>query len=801
MSDTIRRMQTAQNKEPERDEVRNKGFYFFEAIGRFSVKFRWLVILIWIVGTFAGAHYLPSLSDVTQSSNTSFLPASAPSQKAINLASNLGKTTGAPTVGVIIATKDGSTLSTTDEQYAVTLQANFGKVSGIQGVRSGGLSADGQAQQLNVVLGSSAATDPTGIIKDIRTVIDQTTAPANLTVHLTGQLADAVDSSRNAGYQNTQIQVGAIIFIIILLLLIFRAPLAPLLTLVPPLLVVTLAGPVIAETAKHGLKVSSLAQLLLTVLIIGAGTDYGLFLIFRVREELQRGTPSKEAIVKALGRVGESITFSAATVIAALLSLLLATFGLYADLGAPLAIGIGLMLLAGLTLLPALLAIFGRAVFWPARRTKEATRAGFWGRVSASIVQRPVPVLIVGIILFGGFAVFTTQYQSAGFGGSTTPPASSDSAQGDALATKHFPGSSQSPTIVLFALSRSVWHDPAPLATIQSQLQSSKNFAHVTGPLNPNGVQFTPQDMTSLYARYGTPVGLSSATEPPKVFVAHPELARSPLLLREFVAYQILANLVSKDGHTVQYAVGLSAGDPHSTAALDATPAIRADVSRIAQDVHATDSGVLGESTALYDISSISNSDLQRVVPIAILVIGILLALLLRSLVAPLYLILSVALSYLASFGISVLIFMKLGHNPGLTFILPFLMFIFLLALGEDYNILVMTRIREEAHGLSLREAVSKALTTTGTTVTSAGLVLAGTFGVFAAVGSGSSSEIRDIGFGLALGVLLDTFFVRTLLVPSMVVLLGRWNWWPTGYGARDSVESQSTRPDSATTS
>src|SRR6185437_10605490 len=175
------------------------------------------------------------------------------------------------------------------------------------------------------------------------------------------------------------------------------------------------------------------------------------------------------AIVKALGRVGESITFSAATVIAALLSLLLATFGLYADLGAPLAIGIGLMLLAGLTLLPALLAIFGRAVFWPAKRTKEATRVGFWGRVSASIVQRPIPVLIVGIILFGGFAVFTTQYQSAGFGGSTTPPASSDSAQGDTLAAKHFPGSSQSPTIVLFALPRSVWHDPAPLATIQSQ--------------------------------------------------------------------------------------------------------------------------------------------------------------------------------------------------------------------------------------------------------------------------------------------------------------------------------------------
>jgi RND superfamily putative drug exporter len=217
---------------------------------------------------------------------------------------------------------------------------------------------------------------------------------------------------------------------------------------------------------------------------------------------------------------------------------------------------------------------------------------------------------------------------------------------------------------------------------------------------------------------------------------------------------------------------------------MNATPAERAVVSKIAVAAGATNSGIVGEAPALYDINNVSNSDLIRVIPIAILVIGALLAILLRSLVAPLYLILTVGLSYLAAFGLSVLIFITLGGESGLTFILPFLMFLFLLALGEDYNILIMTRIREEAHGLTLKEAVSQALTTTGTTVTSAGLVLAGTFSVLALVAGSSDTQVRDVGAGLALGILMDTFLVRTLLVPAIVVLLGKWNWWPSRHGS-----------------
>ena len=205
-------------------------------------------------------------------------------------------------------------------------------------------------------------------------------------------------------------------------------------------------------------------------------------------------------------------------------------------------------------------------------------------------------------------------------------------------------------------------------------------------------------------------------------------------------------------------------------------------------------SGVIGQAAFTYDVAQLSDSDLRTVIPIAIAVIAVLLALVMRSLIAPLYLIASVVLSYFSALGLTVLVFVKAGGQPGLTFILPFLLFMFLLALGEDYNILVMTRIREEAQHLPLREAVGRALSVTGTTVTSAGLVLAGTFGVLAIVGAGSAGAqnvrtIVDVGVGLALGVLMDTFLVRTLLVPSAVMLIGRWNWWPSAlYRARPAA-------------
>jgi RND superfamily putative drug exporter len=747
----------------------------FGALGSFAVKFRWFILVAWVIAAVAVPRFLPSLASVTQGNNANFLPASAPSQHATDLAKPFGVGTLTP-VPVIAAASQGK-LTASDVTWLGTLEKDLKSTPTVVKVSDLGRSADGQAEQLQVLssVGQGDADGLTTLVGNLRATIARASPPPGVQAHLAGAVAIQVDQQKKSGSTGNEEEAISVIFILVLLLLIFRSLLAPLITLFPAFIAVAISGPLVGEAAQAGLKVSQIAQLMLIVLVLGAGTDYGLFLVFRVRELLRTGLPPKEAVQQALIRVGESISFSALTVVAALLSLLAATFQIYSQLGIPLAIGIGVMLLAGLTLLPALLAIFGRAAFWPTRTKSGVGKVGVWGRVATRIVQRPAAALITGVIVFGALATAVTAYQPAGFGGTLSAPAGSDSAAGQALLAKHFPASSANPTSLIYKLKQPVWDDPQTVATGQKVITQSGHFTTITGPLDPvGGITLTPAQFTALHTELAPlgPAASLPATPPANVTVSE----------SAYQLYRATAPYVSADGLTFQFEANLKAGDPSSTAAMNAVPALRQTAAQAASAMGAVDYGVGGEAPAFYDISQISDSDLLRVIPIAILVIGVLLALVMRSLVAPLYLIASVGLSYLAALGLSVLIFVKLAGDGGLTFILPFLMFVFLLALGEDYNILVMSRIREEAHHLPLREAVSRAVGATGSTVTSAGMVLAGTFAVFAVVGGRGSggSQIRDVGVGLALGVLMDTFVVRTVLVPATVVLLGRWNWWPS---------------------
>jgi RND superfamily putative drug exporter len=387
-------------------------------------------------------------------------------------------------------------------------------------------------------------------------------------------------------------------------------------------------------------------------------------------------------------------------------------------------------------------------------------------------------------VVFCGLALASASYLAAGFGGPATAPAGSDSARGDALLARHFRQTAANPTVIVLRVRQPAWADPAAVAAAGQQLAADPVFTSVSGPLNANGTALTAEQYAALYAAYG----------PPRAMAASAAVRVPPAKLAAYQSYRASGSYVSADGRTISFATSLAAGSPASTAAEQAVPAIRAATARAARAAGASASGVTGQAAFTYDVAQLSDGDLWTVIPIAIAVITVLLALVLRSLIAPLYLIASVVLSYFAALGLTVLLFVNVAGQPGLTFILPFLLFVFLLALGEDYNILVMTRIREEAHQLPLREAVGRALRVTGTTVTSAGLVLAGTFSVLAIVGSGSAGAqnvrtIVNVGVGLALGVLMDTFLVRTLLVPSAVVLIGRWNWWPSAlYRARPAA-------------
>ncbi|MGH3196483.1 MAG: MMPL family transporter [Streptosporangiaceae bacterium] len=751
---------------------------FFAAAGRLSVRFRWAIVLAWVAGAVAAMTLLPSLSSVTQSDNTSFLPASAPSEQAAQLASPLQG--AALTAVTVVAARAGGPLTGADQAFMGRLAASLARVAKVVSVRDAGQSADGRAEQLTVLAalaqsGGLATAQQASLVDGVRDVVRSAGPPPGLAVHTAGPVAARVDTNATSTKTGSQVQWFSIIFVIALLVTVFRSALAPLIAVLPAVVVVLVAERLTAEAAVHGLGVSQIASLLLIVLVLGAGTDYALFLMFRAREEMRAGLACHEAIVLSVARVGETITFSAGILIAALLSLATASFSLYSGLAAPLAIAIGLMLIAGLTLLPALLAICGPVAFWPSSVKPGAGRTGWWGPACARIVRRPLATLAVGLVVFCALAVASAGYLAAGFGGAVTGPAASDSAAGDALLTRHFPQTAANPTVIVLRLRQPAWAVVASVAAAGRQLAADPLFTQVSGPLNANGTTLTAAQYTALYAAYGPAraAPTSAAAVAPRAKLA------------AYQAYRASGSYVSADGRTISFATSLRAGSPTTTAAAQAVPAIREAAARAARTAGASASGVTGQAAFTYDVAQLSDSDLRSVIPIAIAVIAVLLALVMRSLIAPLYLILSVVLSYFSALGLTVLVFIKAAGQPGLTFILPFLLFMFLLALGEDYNILVMTRIREEAKHLPLREAVGRALSVTGTTVTSAGLVLAGTFGVLAIVGSGSAGAqnvrtIVDVGVGLALGVLMDTFLVRTLLVPSAVVLIGRWNWWPS---------------------
>ena len=747
----------------------------FLRLGRLVVTHRWPIVVIWLLGTLAAGRLLPSLGSQVNTSNSAFLPATAPSVEAARLAGPLGVQKDIRQV-VVVASRAAGPLTAGDQAAIVREAARAQRLPQVVSVRQ--LETSGNGRAVQVVVSASVGQSNQVATKRLVDGIEGTFGPAHpppgLSFNVAGQVATAAANQAAAKSTSREVQALSILFIVVLLLIVYRSLLAPLVTLLPAVFALALASSLIGALGAAGLQISQVTQVLLIVLILGAGTDYGLFLVFRVREELRAGSEPDQAVVNALSRVGESITASAGTVILALLTLLAATFGLYHDLGVPLAIGVAVMLLAGLTLLPALLAILGPAVFWPANVGPGAVRQGLWGRVATRVVARPRLTLATGVVFFGALAVAATGFRAAGFGGTVTAPAGSDAAQGNAILARYFPRTTVNPTNLVLQFATPVWRHPESLTRAVMVLKASGEFQQLLEPLDPNGTALTPAELSALHASLGPARALPPL--PPGTSTLPPAL---------YSAYRATAPLLSSNGLTVQFEANLAAGPASSTPAMAAIPAVRAALGRAARASGARAYGVAGEAAALADVSALSNQDLLHVVPLAVLAIALLLGLVLRSLVASLYLIASVVLSYLAALGAAVLVFMDFGGASGLTFLLPFLMFIFLLALGEDYNILVMTRIRDEAAKLPLREAVIHAIGRTGPTVTSAGLVLAGTFAVLAfSGGSGpNGTEIQDIGFGLAIGILMDTFLVRTLLVPSTVAILGRWNWWPSSKG------------------
>ncbi|GIH09378.1 membrane protein [Rhizocola hellebori] len=503
--------------------------------------------------------------------------------------------------------------------------------------------------------------------------------------------------------------------ILVILLVVYRSPLLPFVVLFSAGAAYTLANGVVYLLAREGIiDVSGQSSAILNVLVLGAATDYSMLMVSRFREELRKSQNRFDAMKVAWRASVEPIAASGATVILGLLCLLFSDLSSNKGLGPVGAIGIAASLAVSLTLLPAVLVLCGRVLFWPFRPafgSAPAEDRGIWARVAGLVGKRPRAVwMVTALILLaaiGGLSRLnaTGIPQTEGFINRT------DSVAAQELISAHFPGGTGS---------------PAQVVVRQEKLAETVRV-----------IQSTPG--VSAVAPY---TGAFVPGAPPKVVDG---LVRIDAVL----------------------------ADPADSAAATAT------LTKLRANVHAIEGAQakVGGFTAInYDVQTTSQRDRTLIIPLVLGVIFLILMLLLRSIVAPVLLIATVVLSYLATLGISGIVFTDLLGFPGADSSYPLFAFVFLVALGVDYNIFLMTRVREEAAKLGHRAGTLRGLSVTGGVITSAGVVLAATF---AALGVLPIVFVFQIAFAVAFGVLLDTLLVRSLLVPALTVDIGRFVWWP----------------------
>jgi putative drug exporter of the RND superfamily len=537
-------------------------------------------------------------------------------------------------------------------------------------------------------------------------------------VYVTGGVGFNTDANDVFSNIDTKLLLATVTLVLVLLGAIYRSVLVALTPLIVVFFAYTLAQAFVYLLAESGATVSTNATSILIVLMFGVGTDYCLLLVSRYREELRRTEDKHDAMARAVRRAGPAILASGMTVALAMLVLALADNKGTSSLGPVFAIGVACALIAGLTLLPALLTIFGRRGFWPRRSVvaydpahAERESGGLWRRFGDRVLQRPARALIVTGVVFiaGSFGLlaYKVDYSTTSFFKHSV-----ESVEGFDVLRGAFPAGTLAPTTVL---------------------------------VESDSGQITPAEISGIARRLEAVPGVAVARD---------------------------TGIRSTNGQIGQIDAVLSS-DPLDKSGLDIVPRIRDAVA----DIPNATVLVGGTSAINYDVDQANQHDLEIIAPLALVVMAVILAILLQALVAPLVLLASVVLSFACTLGISILFIRYVVGDAGFDSSIPIFAFIFLVALGIDYTIFLMARVREEARRHGTREGMLRALSATGPVITSAGVILAGTFSVLMTL---PVSFTFDLGFMVALGILLDTFIVRTIMVPAAVEVIGDKIWWPS---------------------
>jgi uncharacterized membrane protein YdfJ with MMPL/SSD domain len=769
---------------------------FVELVER---RARW-VLGAWVLAAVVLTLAAPSLADVGSQDTTDFLPKSAPSQQADQVLAKL--VPGDPTrdASIVVVSRAGG-LTPDDHAYITDLSTYLSAPAQQHDVKAVQTAAtnpdlapflrspDGAAELVIVSMNAAPfSTTGTGAVERLRAKLDAS-APPGLSHHVTGVGGLAADQASGVVESFGRTAIVTVLLVLVILLLIYRSAVAALIPLVTIGLAFGVSQGIVSYIAQAGLKVNTLVGTFMVVMVFGAGTDYCLFLTSRYREELAAGDEISTTVVRTTKVIGSVIAASAATVIVGFGSMITADFGIFKTMGPAVGIAIAVTLLAGITLTPALLSLAGSKVFWPRTlqqaRTHGEDRSLRWQRVAGLVRSRPAELLLAGIIVLqipaAGLA-----WNHASFNLVSDLPTSADARVGYNTVAAHYPGGIISPVYLVLRTNGPILDD-ARLAAIDhltDVLRAQPGLAQVRSVTQPAGEPLTLSNIGTLTGGVTDPAALgfdpSTDLTPLVAGLSAPGGLRltGSLLSHYPQLTQRLGLLLGNDGQSTRLIISL-AGNPYDNSALDAFERVDDTTAQALAGTALSGSmiSVGGPSSFYADIREISSSDFRLLCAVILGAIFIVLALLLKSLVAPFYLLASVVLSFAATMGITVIVFEGILGQDGITFWLAPFLFVILVALGADYNIFIMSRVREEAEaGYEVHDAVDRGLVLTGRVITSAGFILAGTF---AALLLAPLPFLRQIGFGIGVGILIDTFIVRTLIVPSATMLLGRWAFWP----------------------
>ncbi len=696
-------------------------------------------ILVWLsIGGFAGGAF-SKISTVQENDNSAFLPDSAESTIAGEVLVKFSSQDDQlfPALLLLLGDLNPATNAQAFEkvnQYSATLLSKTLPATGkplstyfARGVPLTPIpSADGKAILINAQLDFAVADANVDgepifpkIIEFIREDMEKEFTSAGITTHVTGPAGLFADLFEAFGSIDTKLLQTTLIVVAIILIVVYRSPVLWILPLFTAASALGIATMIVYYLAREDIiDLNGQTQGILDVLVLGAATDYALLLIARYREELHQHQSRFEAMKIALRGVVEPIIASGSTVIAGLMVLLLSDLSSNRGLGPVGSIGIASSMLAVLTLLPALLIVFGRWIFWPKIPRfgdVDEKLSGIWSKVGSLVDRRPKAVWISTALALLIFAGFSTTLKSDGLSQSEAFTTRTDSVIGLEKLGEHFPSGEGTPVEIVV--------DQADIASAAAAIGRVSSVASV--------VPLTNVD---------------------------------PLTQRPTSELKVI------DGKVVLYATLKVA--PDSAEGKESIPLIRQAAKQVNPNIL-----VGGQSAIGYDVDQSSRRDNRVIIPIVLLLIAVILGFLLRSILAAALLLGTVVLSFAATLGVCALVFDNVFGFAGTDAAFPLFAFIFLVALGIDYNIFLMTRVREESLKLGTRAGIIKGLTVTGGVITSAGIVLAATFGV---LGILPLVFLAELGFAVAFGVLLDTIIVRSLLVPALVRVIGPKIWWPS---------------------